>query len=652
MSFRRPSLLVAACVFAAGCSPHAALRVAGPTQASRPAAVPKVPGSTGLNQAGIISDSANGLIANNAGTLSGSVLGPAAGIISNNGANVISNNGAGVISNNGAGYRLLQASGALAPVAGARVELVDVQGRAVSQAPITTGADGRFSFGRLKASGPLLFLRVTYQLADRPIAMAAAVAAPRAPGSGLAQVTPAATLVAAKAWALLTSGQRGEGEVAAEALADLAARLEPALTERAIAAALLLPAAGVVQTFNQVLGERPDLAKVAEAIAGTGFTDGATAGPAPGGPMARPAPSGGSGSGGTAPTPAPTLAPWAEIAYQVRRVAGSTTGGMTPGADRLGATFMRISGLVVTPAEAFIVADTDANQIRRLPAAGATQLIAGLADGSAGYDASTNATATRLNQPHGLAYDAVAGDVYICDTGNDRIRYLAGGVLTDLVGGGADAAAQVAVATNAQLSAPVGLARDADGNLFFTERNTSRVRRYDAVSGAVSTLATGPGNGPIALDEANGLIWVANGGVVTAISGINGASPVIAAASTFVCRAGAGTPQVTGLAYDGTGTLYIAQASFPGAGAPVDARILRLAVDAAGQPTADPVVIAGTGGQNAAPAAYGVPLTDTDGLTLLLANTNWCALTVGPDGRLHAGNSYPGQWGQVLHLTP
>jgi streptogramin lyase len=340
------------------------------------------------------------------------------------------------------------------------------------------------------------------------------------------------------------------------------------------------------------------------------------------------------------------------VAHQVRRVAGSTTGGMTQGADRLGDTFRRISGLVVTPAAAFIVADTDANQIRRLPATGATQLIAGLADGSAGYDASTNATTTRLNQPHGLAYDAVAGDVYVCDTGNNRIRYLAGGVLTDLVGGGTDTANQVAVATNAQLGAPMGLARDAAGNLFFTERNTSRVRRYDAGSGAVSTLATGPGNGPIALDETNGLIWVANGGVVTAISGINGGSPAVATASTFACRPGTGTPQVTGLAYDGAGTLYIAQASFPGAGAPVDGRILRVAVDASGQPTADPVVIAGTGGQSANPAAYGAPLTDTDGLTSLLANTNWCALTVGPGGQLHAGNSYPGQWGQVLRLTP
>ena len=26
--------------------------------------------------------------------------------------------------------------------------------------------------------------------------------------------------------------------------------------------------------------------------------------------------------------------------------------------------------------------------------------------------------------------------------------------------------------------------------------------------------------------------------------------------------------------------------------------------------------------------------------------------TCGPDGHLHAGNTYPGQWGQVLHLTP
>jgi hypothetical protein len=312
---------------------------------------------------------------------------------------------------------------------------------------------------------------------------------------------------------------------------------------------------------------------------------------------------------------------------------------------------MQIAGLVVTQADAYLVADPVSHQVRRLPTSGATQLIAGMADGSSGYSANTLATSTPLNQPHGLAYDSAAGDVYLCDTGNQRIRRLAGGVLTTLVGGGSDTADAVAVATNAQLSAPTGLVRDGAGNLIFTENGTSKVRRFDAATGALTTLATGPGDGPIALDAAHSLVWVAKGGVVRAIANING-TPTLASSPTFQAMAGAGAPQVTGLAYDGAGTLYVAQASFPSSGVPVDVRIHRVAVDVAGLATGAPVTIAGSGGQSGTPAGYSAPTVDTDGLTLTLASQNRCALTVAPNGTLYAGNSYPGQWGQVLKLTP
>ncbi|MNS65712.1 Serine/threonine-protein kinase PknD [compost metagenome] len=326
---------------------------------------------------------------------------------------------------------------------------------------------------------------------------------------------------------------------------------------------------------------------------------------------------------------------------------------MTVGANRLADTFARIGGLVVTPADAYILADPDTHQIRRLPASGAGQRIAGMADGSAGFNgAVTLATNTPLNQPHGVAYDAVAGDVYVCDTGNDRVRHLAGGTLNTRIGGGTDTGDTVTLATDAQLSAPMGLARDAAGHLFFTERTTSRVRRYDAVTKRLTTLATGPGNGPIALDDANDVVWVAKGGVVTAISNINGATATLAIGATFQAQAGTGAPQVTGLAYDGAGTLYVAQTTLPGTGGPVDARIYRVSVDTSGRATAAPELIAGTGGQDASPGAYSVPTTDASGPLQLLAGASWCGLTIGADGRLYAGNSYPGQWGQVLRLAP
>ena len=646
-------MIVALVCATAACGPDGSSRVAARVEASR-----RTPGTgiAGLPSPGIIAATPLGAaISNEGGSLKGTVLGPAAAIISNNGAGLIGNNGAGLIGNNGAGFRIRSASDRLAPVAGAHVELVDAHGRAVAEAPATTDAEGGFAFPRLNPSGPVLFINVRYRLAGRDVTMAGVATAP-GPSEGVAApVTPASTMIAAKVSLALAAGHLKEGEVAPQALARAAGEVAAAMSDRAIAEAVLLPAREVVVAFERLLGERPETARAVEAIAGPilvreAVADGATPSP---GPSAAPSPSpGATPSSAAAPTIAPTATapPWPESAYLVRRAAGSAQGGMSSGASRLSDTFMRLTGLVLTPANAFIVADGGANQIRRLPASGPGTLIAGLADGSAGFDPSTIATESRLDQPHGLAYDSVAGNVFFCDTGNNRVRKLAGGILTTLAGGGADTGDSVAVATDALLDSPIGLARDDDGTLFFTERTSGRVGRV-AADGSLTTLARGIGTGPIALDEANDVLWVAKDGVVTAIIDVHGGTPTVVASSTFVVPAGAASPQVTGLAYDDAGALYVAQASFPLAGPPVDVRYFRVPVDASGRGTGTPVVIAGTGAQAGEPSAYSAPSVDTNGLTLVLANANWCALTFGPDGKLYAGNSYPGQWGQVLRLS-
>jgi hypothetical protein len=322
---------------------------------------------------------------------------------------------------------------------------------------------------------------------------------------------------------------------------------------------------------------------------------------------------------------------------------------MAGGPNRLDDTFLSISGLVVTPADAYIVADADANQLRRLPAAGASTLMAGLADGSAGYDAGTLATSVRLNQPHGVVYDSTAGSVDFCDTGNHRLRHLEAGILTTIAGGGTDAGDTVPAATDARLDGPLGLARDNVGNLFFTERGTARVRRYDASSHKLSTLASNLGDGPIAIDRVNQVVWVCKGRVVTAIGSINSAGPLVAVAPTLTLPATATALDVTGLAYDGAGSLYVAQSGQEVGGVPVDGRVYRVPVDASGRASGPPVVIAGTGARSADPDAYSPPALVTDGLTQLLAAT---VLAVGADGFLYAGHSYPARWGQVLRLKP
>src|ERR1019366_2232004 len=76
------------------------------------------------------------------------------------------------------------------------------------------------------------------------------------------------------------------------------------------------------------------------------------------------------------------------------------------------------------------------------------------------------ATAAQLRGPAGVAVDA-AGNLFIADTANNRIRKVsASGIITTVAGNGtAGSSGDGGLATAAQLSAPAGVAVDTAGNL-------------------------------------------------------------------------------------------------------------------------------------------------------------------------------------------
>jgi sugar lactone lactonase YvrE len=140
------------------------------------------------------------------------------------------------------------------------------------------------------------------------------------------------------------------------------------------------------------------------------------------------------------------------------------------------------------------IADWGNNRIRKVDTNGVITTIAGIGPtypASAGFSGDGGAaTDASLNGPVGVAFDA-SGNLFIGDTRNDRVRKVdTNGIITTVVGGGNDGLGDGGAATNASLNTPNGVAFDACGNLFIGDTGNNRVRRVDA-NGIITTVAGG-----------------------------------------------------------------------------------------------------------------------------------------------------------------
>ncbi len=147
-------------------------------------------------------------------------------------------------------------------------------------------------------------------------------------------------------------------------------------------------------------------------------------------------------------------------------------------------------GLAVDGAGAVYIADTENQRIRKVGTDGIISTYAGGTFGGFGGDGGP-ATSAQLHGPAGLAVDR-DGNLYIADTDNDRIRRVdhLSQVITTVAGTGTPGfGGDGGPATAAELSGPSGLAIDAAGNLLVADSGNVRVRRIDATTGFISTVA-------------------------------------------------------------------------------------------------------------------------------------------------------------------
>jgi streptogramin lyase len=107
-----------------------------------------------------------------------------------------------------------------------------------------------------------------------------------------------------------------------------------------------------------------------------------------------------------------------------------------------------------------------------------------------------------LNQPFDVAFDK-AGNLYFSDTNNHRVRKVDAktGRISTVAGTGTKGFSSNGVpAVVANLNEPYGLALDADGNLFVVDRLNYCVRKVDAKTGNISTVAGTSGKSGFAGD--------------------------------------------------------------------------------------------------------------------------------------------------------
>ncbi len=160
-------------------------------------------------------------------------------------------------------------------------------------------------------------------------------------------------------------------------------------------------------------------------------------------------------------------------------------------------------GVAVDTSGDLYIADTGNQVIREVAfSTGLIGTVAGdyygpFGSGIGGYNGDgVAATSATLNHPYSVALDA-AGDIYIADTDNSRIRKVSAAtqVISTVAGTGtAGYSGDNGQATEAELDAPTGIALDPAGNLYIGDTQNSRIRKVNALNGSINTLAVSGGD--------------------------------------------------------------------------------------------------------------------------------------------------------------
>ena len=249
--------------------------------------------------------------------------------------------------------------------------------------------------------------------------------------------------------------------------------------------------------------------------------------------------------------------------YAIKTIAGTNSAG--DGGAATAALLVQAEGVAIDGLGNIYVADAGDNRVRKISRSGIIDTVAGT--GVAGFAGDGGAATTaRLNHPYGIALD-LAGNLYIADLGNARVRKVGlTGLISTVAGGGSSAITAGMQATDGALMSPRNVAVDFQGILYISDFDAQRV--YQVAPSGVLTFLAGTGKSGFSGDGSAatlaqisypaGLATDVTGNIYIADSGNGRVRRVWYGAISTVAQ---NVASPTGLSVDSGGHMYVSSSS-------------------------------------------------------------------------------------------